>query len=296
MAVLPDDEFTSSSTPKNGNYFFLHLWYMAAAVYDFRMSADKCTPLDLVKKLKLLAKKWTFQKEKGEKKGYLHYQGRLSLRKKTTKSAALSLFGDLAPNYLEPTVSSEHRKESFYVVKDQTRVDGPWSDTDPEPAYIPVQYRNVELTNFQEYILANLNTSWRIIDLLVDTTGGRGKTTVAAIGSLVKGHFYVPCIDDYKVMMEFICSGVHPDPQKAPKVFFIDIPRAVKQNKLAGIYAALETLKGGYLFDTRNKAKFRWIDSPTIWVFTNTKPDLNMLTKDRWRFWRINSNDELVRI
>lgn len=92
----------------------------AIYVYDFVFNENAFDNEQiLISKLKGLSKKFTFQLEKGEKNGYLHYQGRLSLIKKCRPSGVLKLFGDIKPNWIKPTINKEAcgymmDGESFY--------------------------------------------------------------------------------------------------------------------------------------------------------------------------------------
>ena len=71
------------------------------------------------------------------------------------------------------------------------------------------------------------------------------------------------------------------------------MPRAMNQKKCGQMYTAIETLKGGWSYDWRNHWKEWYMDSPIIWVFTNTEPELSYITEDRWALWKIEKNEEL---
>jgi hypothetical protein len=71
----------------------------------------------------------------------------------------------------------------------------------------------------------------------------------------------------------------------------IDMPRAIKKDKLNGFYSAIESLKDGYAFDDRYKFVEKIFDSPCIWVFTNTYPDTDLLSEDRWKFWHVGGTE-----
>lgn len=66
----------------------------ACAGYDFRYSADvsgnRVSHETIISRLKGIAKKYVFQLEEGDG-GYIHYQGRMSLIKKTTKIRIASI-------------------------------------------------------------------------------------------------------------------------------------------------------------------------------------------------------------
>ena len=61
----------------------------------------------------------------------------------------------------------------------------------------------------------------------------------------------------------------------------------MSKDQLRGIFMAMEQVKKGKLFDFRYKYKTYWIDSPSVWMFTNYCPDLKMLSMDRWRLWEV---------
>ena len=46
--------------------------------------------------------------------------------------------------YTSPTKNNEYQKEAFYCIKYDTRVDGPWANTDPEPTYT-LQFQRMHL-------------------------------------------------------------------------------------------------------------------------------------------------------
>lgn len=266
-----------------------------SSVYDFRMNGDSVTKEELIKWLKANCKKYVFQLEKGDT-GYVHWQGRMSLIKKRQKHVALTLFKEIpAPNYFEPTVSSEYRKEAFYAMKEDTRLEGPFKDTDEhEEVYIPRQYRDIELYSYQKDIIASAKVfDTRTINLIYDPVGNNGKSTVAAICELLYGGIDMPPLNDYKELVALACNICMDKELRNPKVFFFDMPRAVKKDQLNGLFSAIEQIKKGKLYDVRYHYKSWWIDSPQVWVFTNMKPDLSMLSLDRWKVWYIDDEKTL---
>lgn len=78
-------------------------------------------------------------------------------------------------------------------------------------------------------------------------------------------------------------------------MYIIDLPRAVKKEHQREMWAALETVKGGYAYDDRFHFKYEWFDSPKIWVFTNQLPDLEYQSLDRWKLWTVVDN-QLVKL
>lgn len=264
----------------------------ACAVWDFRCNKGDYTVDTLKEWLKENCKKWCFQLERGDT-GYEHWQGRFSLFKKRTKILLMKLF-TIVPNYLEPT-SNQNRDNEFYVLKADTRIDGPYSDKSLS-ALLPRQYRDISLYPYQEKILKSAEVfDSRTVNLVYDPEGGKGKSTIAAILEIKYNGIDVPPLNDYKELVALIydiCSSR----RDQPKIMCFDMPRACKKDQLYGLYSAIEQVKKGKVYDCRHSYRCMWIDSPQIWVFTNRMPDLSMLSVDRWKLWELNDMHDLVPI
>lgn len=263
------------------------------AVWDFRGNEDYFTEEQLIVFMKENAKKWSFQKEKSDK-GYIHWQGRFSLIKKRYKSNVMDLFEALklkVPNYLEPTAKTNHKEEFFYAQKLDTRILGPFRDTDKpqEEVYIPKQFRDIKLYPWQQQIIDSAKTfNDREINLIFDPKGNNGKSTVASICEIMHNGIDMPPLNDYKELVQLACNICMDTNNRKPSIMLFDMPRAIDKTRLYGLYSAIEQIKKGKLYDTRHHYKKFWIDSPVIWVFTNTLPQKDMLSADRWKIWTIN--------
>lgn len=271
------------------------------AVWDFRVSSDGLLPEKVIETLKKVAKQYCFQGEQGDS-GYKHYQGRISLIKKrrgSEKHILLKLFSDgWEPNYLAPTTNSAVFKgELFYVMKEDTRISGPWTDKDVESEeFIPEQWARIDINNmhpFQMTIWNNINSSTafnsREINLVYCPDGNKGKSTIAHIARLRRGCIVIPAIiNDAKELIQCVCDICMDGELRSPPAVFIDMPRAINKQKLFGLYSAIEVIKDGYLYDVRHHFRHWDINSPQVWVFTNSLPDYNLLSKDRWNVWTIN--------
>jgi len=242
-------------------------------------------------------KQWCFQKERGEETERDHFQGIISLKTKRNKAEALSVMRPL-PEYFEPVSNNAIRggTELFYVTKEDTRVDGPWSDKDKDN-YIPRQFRALQdiLRPWQKTVWES--SDWwepRVVNMIVDVQGNSGKSTIAALMELHERGLDLPPTNDKKELIQSLADILLAGSIRVPKCVLIDIPRADKQDKLFGLYAAIEQIKKGKVVDTRYSYKQWWFDSPVVWVFCNTRPDTTMLSEDRWKFWTINARQELV--
>lgn len=273
----------------------------ALAVWDFRMTKGELSAMDIMKSLEGIAKQFTFQLEESNN-GYVHFQGRMSLikRKRFSEKHILLNLLPIKFEYLMPTSNPETFKgDNFYVMKLETRIDGPYTDRDiPKETYIPRQYRGLldNLRPFQQTIWDSVNVfEPRIINMIYCPHGNMGKSVIASLCELhAKGVDLPPCNEAEK-LIQSMCDivGPHGYKMRDPNPVFVDLPRAMNKDRLNGIYTAIEQIKKGKLFDTRYKYQQWWIDAPQIWVFSNIEPDLGMLSADRWKVWIINKEYHL---
>lgn len=209
-----------------------------------------------------------------------------------------SSFSDVSfPNFCEPTVGAPKTFDyNCYAGKVQTRTRGPWTDKDAEPAYIPRQYRDKmnSLYPFQKFIFDSAKEfDDRIINMIFCPSGNVGKSTIASLCELFGKGIDLPPVNDADRLIQSCCDICMAKQIRDPSPIFVDLPRAMNKDRLNGIYTAIEQIKKGKLYDLRYTYKEWWIDSPTIWVFSNIEPDMMLLSKDRWRIWKV-VNKELV--
>lgn len=246
-------------------------------VWDFTISKEHHTFNEVREWCQHNGKKWSFQLEKGEKTEYLHFQGRISFKYKTRTPTKFS--GQLNIHF--SLTSDENKDNNFYVTKEETRVEGPWTDTDPDD-YIPRQFRVKEWYPWQQQIIDNVD-AWEPdhINLVYDPKGWAGKSTISG---------YLGCTNqavDVESYLAYKPGGIsewcHGFGRK--RMYLFDIPRSASHNN--ALWSAIESLKKGKLTDPRYKSKIIWQDSPNIWIFTNTMPNLNHITIKRWKIWKI---------
>jgi len=251
-------------------------------VWDITIPASVITVDDLTRKFKLHTKKWAFSLEKGDETGYEHYQCRISLKTKARLNGVIALF-QLTQAHFSITSTTNHEND-FYVVKEDTRIGGPWTDKDP---YIPRQIREIErLYSWQWKVVCDRDT-WdtRHINIIVDVNGNAGKSTLGTYVSVKRLGRSIPPVNDFRDIMRIIMNT------EKERLYIIDIPRAIPKKHLASLYAGIEKIKDGYAFDDRYSFKDEHFDCPNIWVFTNEEPNKHWLTQDRWKYWVIKDND-----
>lgn len=264
----------------------------ALCTYDLTIWCDQNPERDMiVKTLKEYCKKWAFQQEKGENgEGKLHWQCRVSLFKKKRIAEFIKMW-PLAGTYITPTSSTVHDGKNFnYTMKADTRVDGPWTDAEEEE--IPVMTRQLryfmqqEKRPWQEKLEAMLEEEDdRRIICIVDKEGNAGKSVFAEYLEYHKKAYEMPFFNDMQDIMACVMAI------KTQKAYLVDMPRGVRKEKLAGMYAGLEMLKNGVAFDKRYAFKKRRFDRPQVCVFTNEEPRYELLSRDRWMVFFMHMHD-----
>jgi len=240
--------------------------------------------------------RWAFQIEIGSETGYKHFQARISLRERKRPSHFITIANRELPSaHVSPTSTPTcFRGDEFYVMKDETRVEGPWTDRNTvNMSDLPERWRAIPKWRPWQAQVISINSEKpcdRIINILWDPKGCRGKTVLTGYYQSRKLGHRIPAMKDAKE----IIRAVHGLEMK--DVCFFDMPRATKGNDSTSraMYSAIEEIKSGFVYEDRYKFEQKLIDRIHIWVFTNNIPDLNLLSRDRWVFWTINELDELV--
>lgn len=261
--------------------------------YDFtwHTTPDKWEELKdkIIKHLTIHCSRWCFQLESGELNGSYHLQGRCSLKEKRTLKTTIKFFSEVGGGKPHLSKTSKNCDNNFkYVCKEETRVAGPWSHDDIMP-YMPIQFRHVvEYKKWQRSVV-DMPADLRRIHCLIDGLGNIGKSTFVGHMCCLKKAQCIPFCNDFRDIMRLVMD------KPKSSLYFIDLPRAIKKDRLFQLFAGIEKVKDGNVFDDRYGFREEWIDSPEIWVFTNTEPDLTYLSLDRWNLWRVNENEELVK-
>lgn len=225
-------------------------------------------------------KKWAFQLEKGENTDYLHYQCRVSTRTKSRNEPSIK---GVHPDAITPT-SNNNKDNDFYVLKEATCVNGPWTDKD-QPKSLTKQLSIFKKRDFYPWqsSLLEIANIWddRFIDVIYDTEGKLGKSIFS---EYLEHENIAEEVPPYR-SMEDIFQWVAGRPIK--KVYIFDMPRGMKKDKLAEFYSGIEVIKNGVAYDKRHYPKKIRFDRPRIFIFTNSLPKFELLSMDRWKVWRI---------
>lgn len=90
-----------------------------------------------------------------------------------------------------------------------------------------------------------------------------------------RAYYVPPTVNEVKQIIQYVCAGY-----KGQPYIVIDIPRSARWSQ--SLYTGIESIKDGLVYDTRYTAKIRDIWGVKILVLTNTLPNIDALSKDRW--------------
>lgn len=190
----------------------------AVSTYDFTSFE---TDVDACKKiLNTYCKKWDFQQEEAPETGNLHFQGRFHLKVKERITGVIKKF----PGFHLTVTAAPNINNDYYVTKEDTRVAGPWSSGDVV-IYIPRQIREVaQLRPWQQFIVDDRNVwNTRSINIILDTAGNNGKTTLCTYCGVHKLGRKIPFSNDFRDIMRMVMDT------PTSSLYLFDIPRALKR-------------------------------------------------------------------
>lgn len=128
----------------------------------------------------------------------------------------------------------------------------------------------------------------RHINIIYDVRGNLGKSIMCEYLEYEGLAFEIPPFRLMEDIMAFIMNF------KVYPCYMVDMPRGMKKDKLGEFYSGLETLKNGLAYDKRYEGKKIRFDRPQIFVFTNSLPDFNLMSPDRWRVMETTADKDLV--
>lgn len=260
-------------------------------VYDFTLDYSLCELSVMKKTLTQIAKKWVFQQEEG-KGGYVHWQGRFSLKKRLRVVECFKLahsFDGWATMHVSPTSKKAAKKAIWSYVMKPDRIAGPYSDKDVV-LYVPrhiKKWKNDLPFQATLFKMAEVRDD-RGVDYVYCPNGNKGKSVFVGKARAL-GYRCLPPVFDYKDILRMVYCV------PTSKCYIIDMPRAIKQNKMAGFFSGIETIKDGYAYDDRHTFKEKTFDAPRIFLFSNRLPEKGHLSADRWNIWTIDDSLELVK-
>jgi len=268
-------------------------------VFDVTLALDAADASAVKKSLRVLAAKWVFQGEQAQPSeknpdGWKHWQIRLSLHKAKRLHECIKFIKGSAEFWrtcrVQVTSTKAAKARWSYVMKLDSRIEGPYTDQDDEEFEEPWHVKEFEtLLPWQQFIWDTMGQRQkRLINFLYCPTGNIGKSILVMKARCAARARMLPPVNDYKDVMRMVCS------MPVAKCYLIDVPRALpKKEKMHGFWAAIESLKDGYAWDDRYSFQERIFGSPVVWVFSNTQPDPAVLSPDRWSYWHVKGGEML---
>lgn len=210
-------------------------------------------------------KKWVWCREVG-KDGYRHIHVRMEWLDHSDSNAF-----DIWKDWFRSAHLEQARADNW----DYEKKDGHYFCWDDTPGKIKQRFGR--LRGIQEKVLSILDrTSDREVVLWYDTEGRAGKSFLCgALWERRKGFYAPPYLNSVRDIVQFVASGYDNE-----EYIVIDLPRAMKWDK--SLYAGIEAIKDGLISDPRYNAKTRNIRGVKVLVMSNTKPDFDKLSLDRW--------------
>lgn len=260
------------------------------AMFDITIPCDRFTLGEVLNFMRSHCKRWCFQQEEGTETGYIHFQCRVSLITKKRLANAITWINTKLPGcHLSATANpTHHAGDEFYVMKEDTRIDGPWTDRDDlDPIKLQKRFRHdIVWRPWQQDILNIMATepNDRDINVIVDLKGKNGKSFLTCYLGNAKRAIRVPAQKESRDIMRMILNM----PEKS--TYFIDLPRATSHLHQQSIYSAIEEIKNGYCYDDRYSFREKYFEPPHVFVFTNNVPDGNLVSRDRWKIWYLHNN------
>jgi len=191
--------------------------------------------------------------------------------------------------------SPTHAKGKFtYVMKLDTRIAGPWMDQDTAAeakaeVKTPAGIVNLKLFPWQAEMVKHINEypaeGDRTVWVILNPAGKCGKSTLQTYLQHMNLAMPIPEVSKPEQIGAWCFKFPH-------RCYTIDLVRGYKGK--SEIWRAIEGIKDGLVVEHRYSPQIKRIDRPMVLVFTNEMPNLDWLTRDRWRVYCIDPEMELV--
>ena len=259
-------------------------------------------PEDVVKVFKEESEKWVFQEETHENAEIekTHYQCAIVTKIRQRKQTVLKNLSDALSHPIErirvDKMAGSWEQAQLYCSKNDSRVSDTYASTNLNIVY---DYSDIDFLHdedkrfpWQKDLLAEVyekapnsikTPDDRTIYWVTDIAGNSGKS------KLVK---FCCAYNDLSVKISFATAnqlrgaltGLGPR-----KLYCVDFPRTLgDDDSMNDIMSVLEDLKNGYLVSSFYGiyAELKMLP-PTIVVFSNNRPPIEKISKDRWKCYTI---------
>ena len=155
-----------------------------------------------------------------------------------------------------------------------------------------IDVENVILRPWQEALLNYIKPSDREVIWVIGRKGNEGKTWFQEFLASKFGWNRVICGMDIRMKKSSICHILSKRSLMTTDIFLFDVGKAKTEEDLN--YELLEHLKNGRTLAAKFDSKELKFHTPNIIVvFSNEKPDVDQMSKDRWKIFQIRDDDLL---
>lgn len=237
---------------------------------------------------------WCFQLERGTSNGKLHYQVRLILCDAQKFETLLTILEARFYDRRDITVCPESNNSiqqgglAFYVMKDETKVDGPWHDpTYRTRKFVPYTMKDLKMMEtplpFQQSILdaCALEPDDRTINWVANFTGCAGKSKLMKYMRMMPGYDMarISLGSATQIKTSIIGKGPH-------RIYMVDLPKVRgSDERVQELFSAIEEIKNGWVESPMygKSDQELLMEPPHVWIFSNELPNLSFCSLDRWR-------------
>lgn len=181
---------------------------------------------------------------------------------------------DLLENWNIQIIPAEDKR--IQAAKDYVRKSGYWTQKIPE---LPSVYAS-ESPKWRKWQLSVIHSldfqNDRQILFVYDKEGNHGKSFLASWFACRRRATYLPAT--LKTSRDLIRVAL----DRPSRCYFVDFPKCVTRTSIPQIFAAVESIKNGHVYDDRYEYRDLFIDHPKVCVFGNFNPDRSLLSNDRW--------------
>ena len=259
--------------------------------------------IENINKNKTMLKNFVGQLELGKTSNIPHYQVALECQTLCTKRKLLKCLEDKISGHINLEIQFDFDNMKKYCLKESAFISSDYSSKiykkkwELELLEKKPELKRVLQTPFkwQKFFLEEIISKTaedRIIDWIIDPKGNTGKSSFARAyvskkdtdGILMK----MDNLDRMELALINKIKSYRDRHNKDPRVIFFDFPRATQPKKMMLATVLVEDAKSGYLESTfGGRHKEIEISNIHIIILSNNSPDLSLLSKDRWRLWRL---------
>ena len=191
-------------------------------------------------------------------------------------------------NYCTKEVKFISNKYSGRIFKKQ------WKETflDKKPRLKEILKNPYPWQKFLKEKILTQTPDDRTVNWIIDPVGNTGKSSFARAYTSRENTdailMKIDNLDRMELSLIYKVSQYRDENYKDPRILFFDFPRASNYGKVMNATSLMEDIKSGDV-ETNFGGRHKEIRLPDVHVivFSNTPPDLSVLSTDRWCLWRL---------